>query len=322
MNKDYFNRGVGVFIMPIYVDDIKIIHYIEEAVEGIFQQTDQNWHLIFIEDVSPLQAEALTLINRYKSSHHEKITVIHNQKNQGPGFARNMAIEYAHQMQAPFVLFNDQDDISDKNRLALTRRAFEDNSDAVVVYSAFIPIDEDGNKIPNEQLTFSIKEILDCYQNVPHGKDMWYTMGIEMGYVNLTSATSVLTSVAKEFPFRGMLVSEDLDAWFRYSTEGRFIFVDNAPTKYRLPTDKKGSTSRSRSTDFYSLKSDIDFNAFSEVIEILLAQEKITNNQANFLKAKFKLRMINTFIGENRMDLVVREALAAQDWLKQVELSC
>jgi hypothetical protein len=87
-----------------------------------------------------------------------------------------------------------------------------------------------------------------------------------------------------------------------------------------LPTDKKGSTSRSRLSDFYSLKSDIDFNAFSEVIEILLLQEKITHNQANFLKAKFKLRMINTFIGENRMDLVVREALAAQDWLKQVEL--
>lgn len=314
-------RGIGVFIMPIYVDDYKIVQYINEAVEGILQQTDQNWHLIFIEDVSPLQAEALKIIDFYKSTYDEKITVIYNQKNHGPGRSRNLAIEQAWEMRAPFVLFNDQDDISDKDRLALTRIAFKKHPDAVLVYSAFNPIDENGHQIANENLTFSIREIMECYANPPQGEDMWYTMGIESGYINLTSATSALTTIAKQFPFKGMLVSEDLDAWFRYSTEGAFIFVDGIPTQYRLPTNTKGSASRSRTADFYLLKSEVDFNAFSEVLNTLQARQKITSNQVNFLKAKFKLRMINTFLGENRMDLVVKEAIEARSWLEQVEVS-
>jgi len=319
MSNTHIQDGMGIFIMPVYVDDPNIFLYIEEAIDGIFQQTDDNWHLIMVEDVSPLRAETLKFMDFYKSHYGEKITVICNEQNLGPGLSRNAAIEYAYQKHSPFILFNDQDDISDKDRLKLTRNAFQEDQDVVVVYSAFTPIDERGNVIADEQLTFSIREILDCYRNVPSGKDMWYTMGIETGYINLTSATSALTRVARKFPFRGMLVSEDLDAWFRYSTEGNFVFIENMATKYRLPTSKNGSTSRSRHSDFYSTKSDVDFKAFSEVMEILIAQQRITINQANLLKARFRLRMIDTFLGENRIDLVVKEALDARRWLKQVE---
>ncbi len=311
-------ESLGVFIMPIYIDDHGISEYIEHAVSGISSQTDANWHIIFIEDCSPLQDIALKLLDKYCKKYPHKTSVIYNAQNQGPGFSRNKAIELAYSMGASFVLYNDQDDISDIHRLERVRSTFLKHPEAVVVYSKFDPIDEIGNLISMENLTFSIKEILDCYQYLPSGNEMWYSMGIETGYINLTSATSVLTEVAKKFPFRGMTVSEDFDAWLRYSTEGSFQYLADTPTKYRLPTNTKGSTSRSRHTDFYRLKSQIDFNAFCETLNILLNSKKLDASKMNLLKAKFKLRMINTFLGEDRLDLVAEEAIEARNWLKQV----
>ena len=88
----------------------------------------------------------------------EKLHVIYSDKNYGTGLARNKGVLYAKELDAPFILYNDSDDLSDPKRLELVRNAFEKDKTVNVVYTSFDVIDENDNRYNSNELLFSHAE--------------------------------------------------------------------------------------------------------------------------------------------------------------------
>jgi len=318
MSGKNYKDGVATFVMPHWrPENVVTKKYLDETLENIFNQTDSNWQLVIIDDLSPCR-EAIDYLDEVKAKHPDKIYVIKKRTNNGPGFCRNMGIKWAYKNNSPMVLFNDSDDISDKHRLEVARKIFVKDPQASVVYSTFKVIDEDSKIVPMEKLTQSIVEILEGHQaNPPQGINAWIEIGTEKGYTNLTSATVVDTELAYKYPFPPEKVSEDSNAWMRYSAGGgKFVYSGQIPTLYRIPQHTAGSASRSREGGkhgFYATKARVDTDGFTRAVEIALTNGKIKVEQRDELLVKFYLKLGETMYRENELDI-------AQDQVERAKL--
>jgi glycosyltransferase involved in cell wall biosynthesis len=211
-------NGTATFVMPHWSEgDEASKKYIDETIDSIIAQTDDNWQLIIVDDLSPSE-EIKKFLETLKDKAPGKIHIIYSDKNQGPGVCRNIGIDWAAEQGSPFVLFNDADDISHKDRLKISRQILAEDSDATVVYTTFDVIDENSNVVPREKLSPSIIEIIDSHKgNPPQGENAWIAIATETGYTNLTSATTVRIDAAKDYPFPPAKVSEDSHTWMRYA---------------------------------------------------------------------------------------------------------
>lgn len=84
-------------IIPLYNKEL----YISRALESVFSQTYQDYELIVVDDGSTDNGPQI--VQRYK----DRRLRIFQQKNSGPGAARNKGIEIS---KSPFIAFLDADD--------------------------------------------------------------------------------------------------------------------------------------------------------------------------------------------------------------------
>ena len=176
------------------------LRFLRETIESIKNQTDKNWQLVIVEDYSNVKI-VYDVLDELKAEMGDKLHIIYSDRNYGIGVARNRGVAYAHEIGAPFILYNDADDISDPRRLKLVRKAFEDES-INVVYTSFDVIDENGNVTPRDQLSPAIKEIIEGNEfDAVEGEYAWINIALKKKYTNLTSCTAVRTSLAFEEKF-------------------------------------------------------------------------------------------------------------------------
>ncbi|MBN2737250.1 MAG: glycosyltransferase [Spirochaetales bacterium] len=312
-----FKNGTATFVMPHWRDENNITKkYLDETLATIFNQTDSNWQLVIVDDMSPCK-EAVDYLDEVKAKHPEKIHIIKKTTNDGPGHCRNLGIRWAYENKSPFVAFLDADDLSDPKRIEVARKIFVSNPEASVVYSTFKVIDENSNLVPDNKLSPSIIEITDGHKhNPPQGPNAWIEIGTEKGYTNLTSATVVKTDLAFKYPFPAEKVSEDSHAWMRYSSGGKsFVYTPEIPTLYRIPQNTAGSSSRSREggkSGFYRAKARVDIDGFSRAIEIAITNGKIMVEQRDELMIKFLLKLADTIQQEQEIE-IMREIVAQAD---------
>jgi glycosyltransferase involved in cell wall biosynthesis len=238
-------NGMATFVMPHFrYENVKSKHFLDKAIDGIMAQTDQNFKLVIVDDLSPCK-EAITYLSELKNKYPKKIHIILKSTNTGAGNSRNIAIKWAYENKSPIILYNDQDDISHPQRLEIVRKEFIKDAEATVVYSTFTVIDEEGEIVSKEYLSQDIQEILEGHtNNIVQGKNSWIALGTEKNYTNLTSSTAVKTEVAYKYPFPNVPTCEDSHTWFRYGAHpGNFVYVPNIPSLYRIP-DKINSSSR------------------------------------------------------------------------------
>jgi glycosyltransferase involved in cell wall biosynthesis len=291
-----FKKGTAVFVTPLWVDNQSLGKgHLRETVKGILNQVDENWNLVIVDDCSP-NTEIRAYLEQLKREYPGKIDVIFKHSNDGPGHCRNIGIEWAHRRGAPFVLFNDADDISLPGRLKEVRKAFLENDDVSVVYSTFEVIDEYSGRFPLDKLDGGIANILDWHAaGPPQGENTWIDIGTRTGYVNLTSATAVTTELAYSFPFPPERVSEDWHTWVRYSAGGgRFYFIPEILTYYRVPSTSEGSASRSREggkKEFYRKAVEINIAGFKQAVDLALKNRKIKPGQEDELLVRFYLNL-------------------------------
>ncbi len=283
------DRNTAAFIMPVYTDnfsDFKEIFI--KSIDSILNQTDNNLILVIIDDKSQ-DKTIIDFINDLIKKDN-RVHLIKSKKNKGPGYARNLGIKYVYSLNIPFILFNDADDISDLNRLKLTREKFNFDRNINVVYSSFKVIDEKDNIVPYNKICDSIKEILDGHKtDIVEGEDSWIKIALVKNYTNLTSATSVRTSLAIKELFPQKRVSEDSHTWLRYGANpGKFFFANNFYTYYRIKTSTE-SSSRARHKNFYKLKAATDIEGYKKAEKIYIAKnnKNIDKNQLKINKAKF-----------------------------------
>ncbi|MDP4181145.1 MAG: glycosyltransferase family 2 protein [Bacillota bacterium] len=311
MNTD-LKRGAATFVIAHWrSDNLESKRHLEEAVEGIFNQSDTNWNIVIVDDMSPC-IEARRYLEALKKRSPKKINVILKETNDGPGICRNIGIRWAYDNGSPFILFNDADDISHPKRLETVRELFSNHKDAAVVYSTFQVIDENSKPVEEQHLTQSILEILEGHRENPvEGDDAWIKIGIEKGYTNLTSSTAVKTDVAYNYPFPKEKVSEDQHAWLRYSAGGgSYIYAPDIPSLYRIPQGKP-TVSRARIRGYYSQKALVDTAGFLEAMRIAMERGKIKKEEEDDLMIRFYIKLGETLGREQQIELAAEQVRKA-----------
>ena len=255
-----------------------------------------------VDDFSESKA-VYDLMDEFKAEVKDKIHIIYTDRNCGAGAARNKGVAYAHEIGAPFILFNDSDDISDPRRLALVRREFEKDNAVNVVYTSFDIIDENGNPTPLDKVTPPVREIIEDHAVEPvEGEYAWIQIATKKKYTNLTSCTAARTSLAVEEPFPCTSVSEDCHTWLRYGAHpGKFVFIHEIKGHYRICTGT-GSRSRSQHADFYEQMFQTESDGFEEAMKRAKKFGTMNGCDENDLRAAFYVRLALNLLHGGTLD--------------------
>ncbi|MFL6145119.1 MAG: glycosyltransferase family 2 protein [Labedaea sp.] len=303
--------NIATFVMPYYGDGTASCRYLQESIDSIHAQTDQEWRLVIVDDGSPRNPER---IRELPYRHHNRVFLLQQAENRGQGFCRNIGVRWAAEHGSGFVLFQDADDLAHPRRLELSRKLLAKHPEVDFVYSTFSVVDEIGQPVPEEQLTPSIREILDSHRRSPvSGPNAWIRIGTDTGYTTLTSTVAVRTHLALEQPFPHVRSSEDSHTWLRMSAAGgSFAYLPAIPSRYRIPQDVAGSSDRSRiGPDYYRKKAEVDTDGFVIAIAIALDRATIAPSDVPDLKAAFLRRLAHTMRREGQHGLA-REILSPQ----------
>lgn len=298
----------ATFIMPHWRDGSELSkRHLDETISSIKNQTDEGWQLVIVDDASPSES-ARKYLNKIKDSLSGKVHIIRCSQNRGAGSARNVGVEWAYKNGSPFVLFCDADDVMSSNRLECVRDVFSRSPTASVVYHPFTIIDENSSNVPEESVTPNIMETIATLKSEPpQGRNVWVAIGTKTGYINLTSATSVVTDLAYRYPFPDERISEDSNTWMRYAAAGDdFVFEDKAQIFYRIPQGTAGSASRSREggkDSFYAGKVRVDQDGFIRAMEIAVTRETIDLAERDTFMIGFYLKLGETVYNEDQVTL-------------------
>jgi glycosyltransferase involved in cell wall biosynthesis len=132
-------QPIASVIMAAYNSEL----YIREAIDSILNQTLQDFELIVTDDCSTDRTAAILA-----SYNDNRVRILHNDKNQGAPFSRNLAIRSAH---GKYIAILDADDISLPNRLREQVEFLEENQDISGTGSYVFEINSSGQKIRTVQ---------------------------------------------------------------------------------------------------------------------------------------------------------------------------
>ena len=316
----------AVFIMPVKIRGNETdLRFFKESVESIKNQTDNDWILVIVDDRSDDKAVYDT-IDEMKIDLGEKLHVIYLDKNYGAGTARNNGVKYAREIGAPFILFNDSDDISDPRRLELVRKAFEEDDTANVVYTSFDVIDENDDIVPYDRINRSVREIIDGHKvDIVEGENAWIQIATKKKYTNLTSCTAARTSLACQEPFPIGTASEDSHTWVRYGAHpGKFVFLRDIKGRYRICSNVE-SRSRSNNTDFYGYMLKMDSAGFEEAVKIAKKYGTMGGWDENDLRTAFHVRLALSLLHGNseeycKKSLSIAMSISKEKTLEYIDL--
>lgn len=122
-------------IIPVYNSEKTI----EKSLKSVFNQTIQDFEIIVVNDGST--DHSLEILNKYKTA-HSNMTII-NQKNAGPGMARNNGIKIA---KGEYISFLDADDYWSEDFLEVVLAA-SNNKSADYIYIEMVKETVDGKII-------------------------------------------------------------------------------------------------------------------------------------------------------------------------------
>jgi hypothetical protein len=292
---------VCAVITPAYLTTEVQLDYAREMIGTLLAQTDASWHLVLVDDASPLHGAA-GLYAELRTQLKDKITIIRLAENSGQGICRNIGARWAWRHGLPHCLYLDCDDQADPRRVATVRSVFDEDPDVDFVYSSFDLIDEFSRPVAEQDVSPSIREILDAHSaGAAHGREAWQVIGTVLGYTTLTSVVSVRTWLAVSHPFPDTYVSEDAHAWLRMTAATDGVFFDSSSRgKYRITTDGSGSSARRRIGDnFYQQKAWVDTNGFISAVRLALQRSSISPAEAVPLLRSFYERSAITLSKEN-----------------------
>ena len=109
--------------MPVYNTE----KYVAEAIESILNQSFSDFEFIIIDDCS--SDNSWELIQKYAKK-DKRIRAYKNERNRGISYTRNKLIDLS---KTNYIVSQDSDDISLKNRLELSYNFLRKNKDYAVI---------------------------------------------------------------------------------------------------------------------------------------------------------------------------------------------
>ncbi|GAA0975157.1 glycosyltransferase family A protein [Nocardiopsis tropica] len=299
-----------VFVIPVFVENSRDLAHLEKSLGSLVSQTDERWRAVLVDDCSPFRWDPRDLAPFDASRMHLERRPV----NSGPGECRNHGVRRAAGVGAPFVLFQDADDVAHADRVRLTREYFREDPDADMLYSAFDVIDEDGRPVPRGDVSGSVLEVVDSHASPVEGRDAWIPIATRTGYTTLTSTVAVRTELAARYPFPACHVSEDSHAWLRMMAGGGALrYMKEIRAQYRVPRGDHGSASRERHGEgFYWTMLQVDLDGFVQAMHIALERGALKPGHCPELLRAFHLKQAETMESEGRLQAAaVCRSLAA-----------
>jgi hypothetical protein len=309
----------AAFVMPFYSagaapQDEVLLH---RAVASALHQTDDDLRLVIVDDASPDPRSTIWL--KELSASDPRIHVVRQQDNRGPGHCRNVGIRWAGELGADIVCFLDSDDEAHPSRVEVARSLIADTG-ADVVYSTFVVVDADGAEVPLQDIVSGVQIILRDLDSRPlSGKEIWIELAVDRDNLTIPSSLSVTTRLAQAVPFPDARFHEDMHTWLRYSASGAdILFTPDAPSRYRILTAGKGSSSRERAGGidaFNRLRANVISGGLREAIEMGVHRGVISNTDGAEILARYYLNVAG-IIGREGSDAVAAELVGrARDLL-------
>ena len=142
-------------IMPVY----NVEKFLSIALDSLKNQTFSDFEVICINDGSP--DNSLAILEEYTKT-DTRFKII-NQKNQGPGIARNNGLNNAR---GKYIVFLDPDDFLNTNSLTILHQVFTSQNPDIIQFNFNRCNEEDGSiieernftKLLNKQFKYSLKD--------------------------------------------------------------------------------------------------------------------------------------------------------------------
>lgn len=198
--------------------------YLKEAINSVFEQTYQNWEIIFWDNQSTDQSAQIV-----KSYNDDRVKYFYAPTHTPLGEARNLAIE---KVSGEWVAILDCDDIWDKDKLQASFKllnSYNQKEEVSLLYSKTVYIDENGE-------TFGFFQ--EHYSGDIH--DLLLTKG---DFVFISSAifrTDILNKVGKID--ESLHYAEDYDVLLKVTKNQQALCVDAYHTYYRVHNSSLTST--------------------------------------------------------------------------------
>jgi len=298
----------AAFVIPYFRATELHERFLSELVDCLAAQSVTEWRAAIVID-GPESRLSDELDDRLRRD--DRFVMLKMPYRAGPGPCRNAATRWCLDTGADLILFQDADDMPHPERVAETISIFSSRKEVDFIYSAFDPIDEDGNPMPDEAITPHIREIVETIRGgLVEGPNAWIKIGTETGYLTLTSTVAVRAKLAAECMFPQVPVSQDCHTFYRMSAAGSsFGYSDLKLTKYRLRKSSGGGSIFTRHGDsYYMMKSLVDIDGFSTAMRIALSRGTLPPDQAAPVMRKFYDRLAQTMerVGDDNAARLVR----------------
>lgn len=120
------NRPMVSVIMAAYNQKCFVV----DAIESVIKQSFKDWELIICDDASTDGTREI--LDRYRSMHPQKITILRNDRNSGVSIARNKAIQRS---KGEYLAFLDSDDWWHEKKIELQLDALKNTERPGLVFT-------------------------------------------------------------------------------------------------------------------------------------------------------------------------------------------
>lgn len=130
--------------ITVFMAAYNVAEYISDSIESVLNQSFEDFELLIVNDGST--DNTVEIINQFTDP---RIRLVHNDKNRGLTYTRNVAVKEAR---GAYIAILDSDDIALDNRLELQYDFFQKHPDVALCGGQGIIIDSNG-KLTREKLT-------------------------------------------------------------------------------------------------------------------------------------------------------------------------
>ena len=205
--------------------------YILQFLESVKNQTFKDFELIIINDCSTDNTA-----NLIKNFNDDRIKLINQEFNQGLNSALNIGFENSS---SDILVYIASDDILNNNALELIVKAFEENPDKNVVYSAVSAIDETGKSL-NSIIKPKLKNRFEILRKIFYSSNPLISPGMAIKK----------SAFEKIYPLQPAIVNlQDVLMHINLLLENEILVTDNILINYRIPCEKSGISVRSTATE-------------------------------------------------------------------------
>lgn len=190
-----------------------------QAIQSVFKQTTVPQEIVIVDDNSSENLE--TVINKFRKRESEiKIKYYRFSSSNGACAARNKGVELAGE---DLIMFLDDDDVWEKNKVENQLDIIKANNDVGLVYSG-------RRLVKEEDPSLIIRDVL------PEKRGMLYPDIFEKNYIGTTSSVAVkkeLFEAVGGFDER-LPAKQDHDLWIRVCKLTEIDYDLNATVRYAV----------------------------------------------------------------------------------------